>query len=210
MISQADSPASARALPSDNTPSAMPSSKRGSRGRSSRTATSRGSDVGMMDIFCSGHLDDVITDSDDLLAVPDDYHRVTGARPFDNGLQHSSFGRGIQVSGGLVEQQYRRRRPERTGQAEALPLTQRQPDSTASDDGPHTVGQLCQDFIKPCCRAGGFSIGENSEQSQVLGNGPGDEHRALRQPGNLPPPRGRFEVGEVDSGHGDCGRTWPW
>jgi hypothetical protein len=102
----------------------------------------------MMDVSCSGHLDDVITDSDDLLAVPNDYHRVTGARPFDNGLQHSSFGRSIQVSGWLVEQQHRRRRPERTGQAEALPLTQRQPDSAASDDGLHTVGQLCHHSIE--------------------------------------------------------------
>jgi hypothetical protein len=107
----------------------------------------------------------VITHPDDLLAVSDDHHRIACARPFDNRVQHSGLGRGIQVSGGLVEQQHRRPRPERTGQAEALPLAQRQAGSVASDDGLHSVGQLGQDVIKPCCRTGSFRIRENSEQS---------------------------------------------
>ena len=109
VINQADSPASARALPSDNTPSATASSKRGIRGRSSRTAAGRGSDPSMVDVPRAGHLDDVITDSDDLSAVADDHHGAAGAGPVDNGPQHSGLGCGVQVGGGLVEQQHRRR-----------------------------------------------------------------------------------------------------
>ena len=70
-----------------------------------------------------GHLDDVIADSEDVLAVADDYHGGPGAGPFDNGPQHPGFGCGVQMRGGLVEQQHRSRRAERAGQPETLPLT---------------------------------------------------------------------------------------
>ena len=108
-MSHADSPASASALPSDNAPSAMPSSNRGRRGRSSGTAASKGSDVGTIDLVCRAHIDDVITDPDDPLAVTDHHHRVTGARSLNDRVQHAGFRRSIQMRGGLVEKQYRRR-----------------------------------------------------------------------------------------------------
>jgi hypothetical protein len=76
----------------------------------------------MIGHLCPAHFDDVITDSKDLLAVPDDNHRVTGACSLDDGAQHPGFRGGIQVRGGLVEQQYRRTRSERSGQREALSL----------------------------------------------------------------------------------------
>src|SRR5271166_7091094 len=51
------------------------------------------------------------------------------------------------------------------------------------------------------CHTGVFKISERAEQGHVVGDGARDEHRALRQPGQLAPPRGRFEVGNLDSGH---------
>ncbi|CKU77404.1 Uncharacterised protein [Mycobacterium tuberculosis] len=39
----------------------------------------------------------------------DDQHRRTRAGTLDNGAQHVLFGAGVQVRGGLVEQQHRSR-----------------------------------------------------------------------------------------------------
>ena len=109
VINQAETPASARALPSDNTPNEIASSRRGIRGCSSRTAAGRGSDAGMLDVTRPGNLDDVVTDFEDVVPVADDHHGRTGAGPVDNGPQHAGFGCGVQVRGGLVEQQHRGR-----------------------------------------------------------------------------------------------------
>ena len=80
VINQADSPASARALPSDNTPSATAEQQAGDprvqqphRGRQGIRPEHDG-------VPRAGHLDDLITDSDDLFAVADDHHGGTGAR----------------------------------------------------------------------------------------------------------------------------------
>jgi len=63
----------------------------------------------MLDVTRPCYLYDVITDSDDVFAVTNDHHGGTGACPFDDGAQHPRFGVGVQVGGGLVEQQHRRR-----------------------------------------------------------------------------------------------------
>src|ERR1700743_554413 len=102
-MSHAETPASASALPSDNAPSVMPSSNRGRRGRSSCNAASRGSEAGTLGLLCCAHVDYVITDPDDPLAVTDHPHRVTGARTLDNRLQHLGFRHGIQMRGWLVQ-----------------------------------------------------------------------------------------------------------
>ena len=78
------------------------------------------------------HLDDPVADRHDGLPVADDHHGRAGAGPLDDGPQHPFLGVGVQVCGGLVEQQHRRRRSERAGQAQPLPLSQRQSDAAAA------------------------------------------------------------------------------
>jgi hypothetical protein len=46
----------------------------------------------MLDVSRRGDLDDVIGDSDDLFAVPDDHNGGTGAGAFHDGLKHPGLG----------------------------------------------------------------------------------------------------------------------
>ena len=149
VISQAETPASASALPSDSTPSATASRRRDSpRAQQAQTAHSPHDQT----------IDDPVTDRDDALAMSDDHHRRTGPCPLDDGPQHAVLGVGVQVRGGLVEQQHRGARSERSGQAQPLPLAQRQPDAAAPEHGVHPVRQLGQHVIESCCRASAFNI----------------------------------------------------
>ncbi len=66
-----------------------------------------------------------------------------------------SFGRPVEVRGGLVEQQHRRRRAEHPGQSETLALTERQADAAAADHGVQTVGKFGQNIVETRRAAGG-------------------------------------------------------
>src|SRR5271166_3618483 len=119
VISHAETPANASALPSDSTPSPMAASTRGSRGRNRPAAGSRwrrpaapgfaapgfaalaiaarGSDGRIAQPFVEplgDHLDDRVTDRHDPLAVADEHHRRTGACALDDGAQHPILGMG--------------------------------------------------------------------------------------------------------------------
>src|SRR6202012_690018 len=113
VISHAETPASARALPSDSTPRAMAASRRGKRGRNSmaiavinwrRPAIAAGSDRRIAHPTFGAHLHHPGADGDNGVAVADDDHRRAGAGTLDNRPQHPLLGTGVQVSGRLVEQ----------------------------------------------------------------------------------------------------------
>lgn len=133
-----------------------------------------------MDVSRCTDLDNVIGDRDDMVTVPDDRNGGTGAGAFDNGPQHQGLGGSVEVGGRLVEQQHRCRGPERTRQAEALPLAQRQPDPITSDNGAQTVWQLCHYAIESRCATSVVDISRRAEQHQVVSDGAGDQHRSLR------------------------------
>src|SRR6202171_6013447 len=128
VINQADSPASVSALPSDSTPIRTASSSRGRRGRNSRSPATSGSEHRMIVPL---YVDDVVTDRQHRLAVPDHHHGGPGPGPLGNGPQHSVFGHTVQMRGGFVEQQHWRRRRQRSGEAEPLALPEREPNTAA-------------------------------------------------------------------------------
>src|ERR1700710_3020612 len=98
VISHADTPASARALPSDSTPSVTASASRDQRGRSRATASPN------KDLTPDVH--HAVPDGGDPVAVADDDHGRPRTRAFDDGAQHPGLELGVQVRRRLVEQQY--------------------------------------------------------------------------------------------------------
>ena len=85
VISHAEIPAWASALPNDNTPSAMAARTRGSRGRSRLAASNSGSDRRIGHPTVRDHFDDPITDGHNGFPVADHHHRRTGAGPRNDG-----------------------------------------------------------------------------------------------------------------------------
>src|ERR1700712_251471 len=83
-ISQAETPASARALPSASTPNDTASASRDRRGRSSARPAARGRVLELaLDKDVASDLDHLVADVADLVAVADYQHRcaVTGDLP---------------------------------------------------------------------------------------------------------------------------------
>src|ERR1700761_3619991 len=102
VISHADTPARASALPSDSTPSAIAARTRSRRGRSNsaigpairrRPATESGPRISRS--TPGNDFDDPVADGEDRLAVADNDHRRTGAGPLDNGPQHALLGAAV-------------------------------------------------------------------------------------------------------------------
>ena len=120
VISQAETPARASALPSASEPSAIANTSRGRLGRKQRPHRS---DADMV-IGLDG--DDVVGDCHHTVPVGDHHDGGPLRRASADRLQHGSFGRLIQVGGGFVEQQDRRGGPECAGQPQPLTLAQRQ------------------------------------------------------------------------------------
>ncbi len=104
VISHAETPARASALPSDSAPSATAARIRGSRGRNRDAAMRRGSDSRIKRLSVRDHLDDLIANCPYMLAVADHDHGRAGARTLDDGAQHPVLGVGVQMRGGFVEQ----------------------------------------------------------------------------------------------------------
>src|ERR1700758_2120913 len=107
VISHAETPASASALPSDNTPSVMAARMRGRRGRNKLEAARRGSDRRITHLTVRDYLDDLVADCHDGLAVADNHDGCTGTGALDDGTQHPVLSGGVQVRGRLVQQQHR-------------------------------------------------------------------------------------------------------
>src|SRR5207302_3611706 len=85
VISHAEIPASASALPSDSTPSAMAARTRGRRGRNKLEAARSGSDRRIAHLPIRKHVDDSVTDRDDGPAMADDHDGRAGAGSLDDG-----------------------------------------------------------------------------------------------------------------------------
>ena len=97
----------------------------------------------------------------------------------------------VQVRRRLVEQQHRRRRAERPGQAEPLPLAERQADAAAADHGVQPVGQRGQHLVETRGAAGAVEVGERTEQLEVVAHAAGHQHGTLGQPRHLAHQAGR-------------------
>ena len=123
--------------------------------------------------------------------------------------QHFGLGVGIEVRGGFVEQQHRRGGAQRAGQPEPLPLTERQAGAVAAEHGVQTVRQSSQYLVESDSGTGGIEVDQRAEQGEVLGHRAGNQHRALREPRQLAPPRLGFEVDDIDIVDGDSSRRRP-
>src|SRR4051812_2013652 len=113
VMSHAETPASARALPSDSAPSVTASASRGHRGRRRATASPN------KDLTPDVH--HTVTDGGDPIAMADEDHGRPRTCAFDHGAQYPGLELGIQVRRRLVEQQYRRPGAQDPGQTEPLP-----------------------------------------------------------------------------------------
>src|SRR5690349_1937841 len=102
VISHAETPARASALPSESTPRAIAARTRGNRGRSSVKASASGSGRGTTHLPVGDHLDDLVADGQNRRAVAHDDHGRTGPGPLDDGPQNAFLGMGVQVRGRLV------------------------------------------------------------------------------------------------------------
>ena len=146
------------------------------------------------------HVDDDVADRQHRLPVPDDDHRRACGRPAPRWRRSTrSFGRRVEVRGGLVEQQHRRRRAEHPGESESLALTRA--------TGRHRRGRSrcaarrassASTSSKPAARQAAVEVGQRPEQLEVVAHGAGDQDRSLRQPRHLGPPLLQIQFGHVD------------
>ena len=196
-ISQAETPASASALPSARTPNGTASAGAAAGGAAGRgpRAAGHGRDMGRA-------LRRVT------IAVADGAGRRPGARPpgrwrlardaaRSTGSEHRlrarrRGGRSVRRAAGPG------REPERPGQAQPLPLTQRQPGAVAADHGVQTVGQRREDVVETGWAAGAVEIGERAEQFEVLAHRAGDQPGRCGSQATWLPPLPRVEVGDID------------
>ncbi|MDT0478375.1 hypothetical protein RM863_40345, partial [Streptomyces sp. DSM 41014] len=102
--------------------------------------------------------DHPIADGQYRVPVPDHHHRGARVRPCEDGLQHPLLQSGIQVSGGLVEQQQPRGRPEGAGESQPLSLAQGQTDAGATDLGVEAVGKIVENVIESGVAAGSVQV----------------------------------------------------
>ena len=87
-------------------------------------------------------IDDASPTASTGVAVPDDEDGRRRRRPAPTMARSTRASvAGVEMCGGLVEQQHRRGGAEHAGQPEPLPLAQRQADPAAADDGLQPVGQ---------------------------------------------------------------------
>ena len=91
VISQADTPARARALPSAADPRKTASARRGRRGRSNAIANLT------VDTGSTSHLDDLVADGQHRVAVSDDQDGGAGLGAGPDRVQYPDFQLGVQM-----------------------------------------------------------------------------------------------------------------
>ena len=77
------------------------------------------------------------------------------------------------MRGRLVEQQHRGGGAEHAGQTQPLPLTERQANPVAADDGIRTVGQLCQHGVETRVGTGSSGSGRSPKRARFSAIVPG-------------------------------------
>ena len=123
-----------------------------------------------------------------------------------HGGQDALFGPAVEIGRGLVEEKERRIPEKGPSQGDPLPLPCRQPGSIGAERGLESLGQAGDDIVKPGVADGGPNgvvSGVGSAETHVVGDGPGEEVGALRDPGHPGSPRVRVEVGQIDTADGD-------
>ena len=116
------------------------------------------------------------------------------------------LGRAVEICGGLVEEEKGRIPEERPRQGDPLPLPRRQPGALGAQHGLESPGQPGHHVVEPGIADGRPNLvisGFRSAEAHVVGNGAGEEVRALRDPGHPRPPRIGVEVGQIDAADGD-------
>jgi hypothetical protein len=122
------------------------------------------------------------------------------------GGQDAVFGPAVEIRRGLVEEKKRCIPEKGPSQGHPLPLPRRQPGAVGSQRGLESLRQAGHDIVKPGVADGGPNVvvsGVGAAQAHVVGDGPGEEMRALRDPGHAGPPRVGVEVGQIDTVDGD-------
>ena len=112
----------------------------------------------------------------------------------------------VEIRGGLVEEEKGRVPQERPRQGNALPLPRRQPGALGAQHGREPLGQSGHHIVEAGIANGGANFvigGVGSAEANVVGDGAGEEVRALRDPGHPAPPRIGVEVGQIDTADGD-------
>src|SRR4051794_25257188 len=103
-MSQAETPASASALPRANTPNVTASARRGRRGRSSANPESSGSRDGM---GLASDCDEVVADGADGVAVADHQHRGALVGDVADRLEDEPFALFVEMGRRFVEEKDR-------------------------------------------------------------------------------------------------------
>src|SRR5882757_2909274 len=191
VISHAETPASASALPSARTPSVTASARRDQRGRSRASASNK-------DFTPDVH--NTVTDGGHPLAVADEHHGRSRSRPSDDGAQYPILQLGVQVRRRLVEEQDGSPRAEDARDAESLALAERQAFTATADHGVQPRGEGHQHVVETCCAARIVEIIDRTEQLEVLAQCAWHQGRTLGQPRHLRPPGPLVEVRDVHSG----------
>ena len=109
---------------------------------------------------------------------------------FDDGADMVRAGR-VEMGGGLVEQQDRRRAQERPGQGDFLPLPGGQAACPLGQDGVVAAIQPPDEVIGPRQARRGHDVlspGAGLPQGDIVGDGRGEQVRVLRDPGDLAQP----------------------
>lgn len=106
----------------------------------------------------------------------------------------------VKVRGRLVQEHERAVGKEGAGQGDPLPLARRQTAAALPEQGSLGVRQSVGEvhgtgLAERTAYVGVDSVGAG--EAYVVGDGPGDEVRVLRDPGDMAVPLGRVDVGQV-------------
>src|SRR6185295_1872077 len=127
---------------------------------------------------------------------------VAVPEPFD-GVAHELRALRVEVRGRLVEYDERRVAKERARKREPASLPGRERAAPVSDHRVVAVRKCLHELVGAGGDGGGADLllgGPGARQADVLRNGAVEDRRALRNPGELPPPGLGVAVREIDAG----------
>ena len=154
-----------------------------------------------------GQRDDVVGQLQQRRPVGHDDDRA-GPAELDDGVRDDLLGEVVEVGGRLVEQHPGPVGDDHPGQRQPGPLAGGERDAVLAHGGGQAAGQVADPFLEgdPAQRRPQqLVVRVGGGDAEVVGDAPGDEHRALGQPGDVRPP-GRSADGPAGRGDRAAGQ----
>ena len=139
-------------------------------------------------------------------AVRDDQHGPAGDEQAER-ILHRGLALGVERAGGLVEDEDRRGAQEGAGDGDALLLAAGEQGAAFTDDGVVALRQVDDELVRVRVAGGGqdsFARRRGVAEQQVVKDGVVEEHRFLRDEGDVAPQVGEAHLAHINPVNGDA------